>query len=138
MSENEKKETPELDIPGLLALKAFERPRPDYTEKRVQNIMREVRTAYKRPSLLLFPDKSAGRAFTQPRYGIAALFIIFLGLQLLESPIPRTQERAPDLTEPEELAVSALSTNQPVALPGIAPVYEPVGKDLTTFVKYSK
>ncbi len=42
--------------------------------------MHAVRAANKRPSLLLFPDKSLGWMLAQPRYGVVALFLVFLVL----------------------------------------------------------
>jgi len=86
MKKDKKQPGEELDIPGLLALKAYEMPDESRVEKSIQNIMREVRTKGRHPSLLLFPDKRMGWMFAQPRYGIAALFVIFIGLQFLERP----------------------------------------------------
>jgi len=126
----------ELDIAGLLALKAYERPSAERVEKNVQNTMRAVRAAHKRPSLLLFPDKSMTWMFAQPRYGIAALFIIFLGLHLLRQPIPRETVGAATIQEPgiEMNLASAVETNIPPshavpavpALPMTRPNYSPL------------
>jgi len=71
-----------------LALKAYERPGKDRVEKNIENVMHAVRAAHKKPSLHHFPDKSMGWMFAQPRYGVAALFLIFLGLHLLHRPVP--------------------------------------------------
>ncbi len=141
MSKSKTKEIPDLDIPGLLALKIFERPQGDRVEKKIQNIMREVRTAHKRPSLLLFPDKSNAWMFAQPRYGVAALFLIFLGLHLLDRPMPKAEVVLPSLIDAStgaDVIASVISTNRPTVppVPGIAPAYQPVASDLATFVNY--
>lgn len=91
----------ELDIAGLLALKGYERPAEGSAEKNIQNIMRRVRSSGNIPSLLLFPDKSSGWMFAQPRYGVAALFIIFLGLHLIDRPLPSAPVGAGTLRAPE-------------------------------------
>lgn len=83
-----KTETPGVNIVGLLSLKVFERPDAERSEKNVQSTMQAVRAAHRRPSLHLFPDKSLGGIFAQPRYGIAALFMIFLGLHLVRQSMP--------------------------------------------------
>ena len=128
MSKNEKTAPAELNIAGLLALKTFERPDEDRAEKNIQNIMREVRAADRTPSLLLFPDKSFGWMFAQPRYGVAALFILFLGLHLLDRPMPVTTAGTIMLKAPETAeAVAAAGTNQikSAAIPGLAPAAFP-------------
>jgi len=81
-------ESPELDLACLLSLKAYERPDAERVEKNIENIMHAVRTAHKRPSLHHFPDKSLTWMFAQPRYGVAALFLLFLGLHLLKGSVP--------------------------------------------------
>jgi len=78
----------DVDLKGFLALKAYERPDESRVEKNIGNIMHAVRTAHKKPSLHHFPDKSLGWMFAQPRYGVAALFLLFLGLHLLNRPVP--------------------------------------------------
>lgn len=128
---SEKKKNPEIDIERLLALKAFEKPSDERIEKNIQNTMRAVREANAKPSLLHFPDKSYTWMFAQPRYGIAALFILFLGLHLLERPMP-TQSPASsgvvsaDPSGDAELAVRMVleSTNSTATVvPGLKPVY---------------
>ncbi len=116
----------ESDLAGLLALKVYERPGKDRVEKNIENVMRAVRTAHKKPSLHHFPDKSMGWMFAQPRYGVAALFLLFLGLHLLDRPL----SDAPIGTTPikmeasTEMELPPLSTNLPpaITLPGITPV----------------
>jgi hypothetical protein len=114
MKEENKKEP---DIARLLALKAYERPDPERVEKNVQSTMQAVRAASMHPSLLLFPDKSMAWMFAQPRYGIAALFIIFLGLHLLRQPIPREAVGPVEAREQRmEIDVASVSeTNAPAA-----------------------
>jgi hypothetical protein len=127
MSEKEKTVDGELDISGLLALKAYESPDGDRVEKNIQNIMREVRMTNNAPSLLFFPDKSFGWMFAQPRYGIAALFIVFLGLHLLERPLPATSVGTVMLRAPETAeAVAAAGTNYVKTVPGLSSPYTAV------------
>ena len=143
MSKNEKTAHTELNIAGLLALKTFEHPEGDRAEKNIQNIMREVRAADRTPSLLLFPDKSFAWMFAQPRYGVAALFILFLGLHLLDRPLPVSTAgtvmlKAPGTAE----AVAAAGTNQikSTAIPGLAPAAFSAfsGESKPTFAAYSE
>jgi hypothetical protein len=128
MSEKEKTVNGELDICGLLALKAYESPDGDRIEKNIQNIMREVRTTNNAPSLLFFPDKSFGWMFAQPRYGVAALFIVFLGLHLLERPLPATSVGTVMLRTPEtaEAVAAAAGTNYVKKVPGLSSLYTSV------------
>ena len=93
----------EFDLIGLLALKAYERPDKDRVEKNIANVMRAVRTAHNKPSLHHFPDKSMGWIFAQPRYGVAALFLLFLGLHLLDRPMPDVPVGASVIEEPSIL-----------------------------------
>jgi hypothetical protein len=132
MSKKETSAGVELDISRLLALKTYERPDPARVEKNIQNVMRAVRNTDQLPTLLHFPDKSLAWMVAQPRYGIAALFIIFLGLHLLERPLPVATSagtamlKAPGTAE----AVAAAGTNQvqSVAVPGLAPYVSLTGE----------
>jgi len=141
MSKEEKAAIPDLDVSGLLALKTYERPDAKRTEKNIQNIMREVRTTSNVPSLLLFPDKSAAWMFAQPRYGVAALFIIFLGLHLLDHPLPAVLVGPVAIhKEPGADIMAAVDTNRlkAAAVPGLTPAYSsPAGEPgaLSSFVK---
>jgi len=118
-----KTEPLDLDIAGLLALKTYERPDADRTEKNIQNIMREVRSASNKPALLLFPDKGFSWMFTRPRYGIAALFILFLGLHLIDRPVPAVPVGTAILTmsEPVTPVIASVETNRvkTVIIPGV-------------------
>lgn len=137
---NEKKETPELDISGLLGLKKFERPDAGRNEKNIQNIMRVVRTTNNLPSLLLFPDKSFAWMFAQPRYGIAALFVLFLGLHLLDRPIPVSAGGpAVAIKTPGVDVIEAVNTNnlKAAAIPGIPAAFSVAG-DPETLSSYLK
>jgi hypothetical protein len=137
---NEKTEASELDIIGLLALKKFEHPDAGRSEKNIQNIMRVVRSTNNVPSLLLFPDKSAAWMFAQPRYGIAALFVIFLGLHLLDRPMPvATGGSGIVMKVPDVDIMAAVNTNElkSVAIPGISPPLSVAGEpeNLSSYLK---
>jgi len=122
----------ESDLTGLLALKAYERPGQDRVEKNIENVMRAVRTAHKKPSLHHFPDKSLGWMFAQPRYGVAALFLLFLGLHLLNRPVPDAPVGASAIEEPsivmempEGIETNAVSIS---GLPAVDPVFPSLAK----------
>lgn len=69
----------------LLHLKRYEVPDPSRMVKNKQNIMRLVReeSTRKRWSLSDLIEVNIPWFFAEPRYGIAALFIVFAGLQFL-------------------------------------------------------
>lgn len=141
MSQETKTAGPELDMTRLLALKTYERPDGTRTEKNIQNIMREVRAADRTPSLLLFPDKNFAWMFTQPRYGVAALFILFLGLHMLNRPMPRVPVGNTSLVPPEPAAeVAAAGTNQTqaVTVPGLTPAYTSFAGEPESLSSYVK
>ncbi|NOU35868.1 MAG: hypothetical protein HOO88_03755 [Kiritimatiellaceae bacterium] len=124
MSNTKKSETPELNIAGLLALKTYERPDANRVEKNIQNTMRAVRTTNNDPSLLLFPDKSFGWMVAQPRYGIAALFVIFLGMNLLNRPLPSAAPGSSPILKVPGVEIAAIAgTNgfKKTSVPGITP-----------------
>lgn len=120
-------ENTELDLTGLLALKAYERPDKARAEKNIEDTLRAVRTAHKRPSIHHFPDKSMGWMFAQPRYGVAALFILFLVLHLLDRPLPEAPAESSVIEKPTMGVAppSGISTNTIVVpeLPAIDPVH---------------
>jgi len=119
---------PELDVKELLILKAYARPDRDRIEKNIENIMHAVRSAHKRPSLHHFPDKSLTWMFAQPRYGVAALFLIFLGLHLLKAPVPEAPVGPGVIEEPGIHLSSGMETN---AVPGAGiPAVDPVHPSL--------
>ena len=118
-----KKKDGDFDIAGLLALKSFECPDSDRVEKNIHSTMRAVREANRRPSLHLFPDKRLAWMFAQPRYGVAALFILFLGLQLMRPTMPvdsvsfQTAQK-PDLAQ-MDLSSVATESNSTVVIPPV-------------------
>lgn len=121
MSKKKKTETPELDIVGLLALKSYERPDAFRVEKNIQNTMRAVRATSNVPSL--FPDKNFAWMFAQPRYGVAALFVLFLGLHLLERPLPIAPVGSMAVVKaPDVESMASMDTNQlkATSIPGIS------------------
>lgn len=136
---NKKQQISEQDIAGLLALKKFERPDAGRTEKNIQNIMRSVRTTNNVPSLLFFPDKSFAWMFAQPRYGIAALFVIFLGMNLLNRPVPiSTAGTVPALQEPSpEMVLPGTNHLNAAPLPGISSAFSVAGEPapLSSYIK---
>lgn len=114
---------PELNVKELLELKVYERPDGKRGEKNIENIMHAVRTAHKRPSLHHFPHKNVAWMFAQPRYGVAALFIIFLGLHLLERPVPETTVGPGVIEEPGIELSSGIGTNSVPEIPAVEPVH---------------
>jgi hypothetical protein len=141
MSKNKKTAASELDITGLLALKTYERPEKERAEKSIQNIMREVRSADRMPSLLLFPDKSFAWMFAQPRYGVAALFIIFLGLHLLDRPMPvMTSGPVAIIKGPGAEIMAAVDTNhlKAAAVPGLTPPFSIASEAKPVFASYNE
>ncbi len=117
---------PELDVAGLLVLKTYERPAAGRVEKNIESVMHAVRTAHKRPSLHHFPDKSLGWMFAQPRYGVAALFLLFLGLHLLNHPVPETPIGPGIIKEPQPV-IEMMAGTETNAVPASGiPALEPV------------
>ena len=140
MRKDKKTEATELDIAGLLALKDYERPDALRVEKNIQNTMRAVRTTSNAPSLLIFPDKSFAWMFAQPRYGVAALFVLFLGLHLLERPLPSASIGSLAVVKaPGVEIMAAVDTNQlkASAIPGISPPLSVAGEPepLSSYLK---
>ena len=73
----------DVRLQQLLHLKKYETPSPERMVKNKQNIMRQVREANskKRWSLGDLIEMNIPWFFAEPRYGIAALFIVFAALQ---------------------------------------------------------
>ncbi|MDZ8118286.1 hypothetical protein [Pontiella agarivorans] len=73
----------DLVLQQLLHLKSYERPDPSRMTRNKQNIMRSVRQVQsrKRKPLLDLLELNIPWFFAEPKYGIAALFVAFLGLQ---------------------------------------------------------
>lgn len=127
-------EAADLDIERLLVLKRFERPNKERTEKNIQNIMRAVRTTSNVPSLLIFPDKSFTWMFAQPRYGVAALFVLFLGLHLLDRPMPvAAGSPVAVIKAPGVEIMTPVDTNglKAATIPGITPAFSVAGESAT-------
>jgi len=121
MSKNKKTEASKLDIAGLLALKAYEHPDAARVEKNIQSTMRTVRATSNVQTL--FPDKSFAWMFAQPRYGVAALFVLFLGLHLLERPLPASSVGSMAVVKaPDVESMASMDTNQlkATSIPGIS------------------
>ncbi|QBG49090.1 hypothetical protein EGM51_17430 [Verrucomicrobia bacterium S94] len=76
-------EQADLILQQLLHLKSYERPDPSRMTRNKQNIMRSVRQAQARKPkpFLDMLEFSIPWFFAEPKYGIAALFLAFLGLQ---------------------------------------------------------
>lgn len=135
----------ELTIRGLLSLKVYERPDESRMEKNMQNIMRRVRQENNLPAFLLFPEQGFSWAFAQPRYGVAALFLLFFTLHLVNRPVPTSPGSSPSLINSpleQEIAVMGALTNRTErpAIPGMPqralyrpPVQGDVRSVLTSF-----
>lgn len=90
MDKNDNLETPsggtddEL-LQKLFHLKSYEIPDPDRMTRNKQNIMRQVREANGKARWDLFDllEVNIPWFFAEPKYGIAALFVAFAGLQYL-------------------------------------------------------
>lgn len=116
-----KEKNERLDVARLLSLKAYERPRPECVEENVSQILRAVRAAPNpRPQRV---SLNFGWFFAQPRYGIAALFVLFLGLHFVRKPAARPPVYAVHAVAPLEAQQidSAAETNQMPMVPTIAP-----------------
>ncbi|MDF7801461.1 hypothetical protein P4C99_18430 [Pontiellaceae bacterium B1224] len=88
MNEKAPVETPaeeaaDVLLQKLLHLKQYERPEDSRMTRNKQNIMRSVRQAQseKRKPLLDMLAVNIPWFFAEPKYGIAALFVVFIGLQ---------------------------------------------------------
>lgn len=140
---SEKQKISESDLIGLLALKAYERPNEDRVEKNIQNIMRAVRNTDNAPaSILLFPEKGFSWILERPRYGIAALFILFLGMHLINRPLNALHENPTlSIEKPEPindamavLTATAIATNQPQATTNIFNIRRPVATSVPSML----
>ena len=118
----------DIDLEGLLSLKIYERPSEAQTAAWIDSTMQAVRAAHQRPSLLLFPDKSLGWMFAQPRYGIAALFILFLALHMLKPPIQTTPPSSIQDAPFKADLIDSLPTNEvsSLTIPGMIHDYTTV------------
>lgn len=73
----------DLMLKQLLQLKAYEKPDSSRMTRNKQNIMRQVRQSQseQRKPLLDRLELNIPWFFAEPKYGIAALFVAFVGLQ---------------------------------------------------------
>ncbi len=135
-----KTEVPDLDVAGLLALKTYERPDAARAEKNIQSIMRGIHAFERGPSTQAVNRKLG--IFAQPRYGIAVLFVLFLGLHLIDRPVPSVSAGSVALEEPSSGLdiMASIDTNRTkaVAVPGIKPAYNPLAGEAASFTDYSK
>ena len=84
----------DLRLQQLLQLKQYEKPDSARMIRNKQNIMRRVREAQASPkwSLSRLVEVKIPWFFAEPRYGIAALLIVFAGLQILSTTAQRNRE----------------------------------------------
>jgi hypothetical protein len=82
-NETTAEEQADVLLQKLLQLKQYETPDVARMTRNKQNIMRQVRQAHseKRKSLLDLLELNIPWFFAEPKYGIAALFVAFVGLQ---------------------------------------------------------
>ena len=129
-------ETPEIDMARLLSLKAFEHPDAERVEKNIQSTLQAVRAAHHQPSLHFFPDKSLAWMFAQPRYGIAALFVLFLGLHVMQRSMPTESVGSGVVVEEPgaELDLASMvdtNVSPSMAMPAVRPAYSSLAKPLS-------
>jgi hypothetical protein len=152
--ENNKYETAaedpaELLLRQLMHLKNYEMPEPARMVRNKQNIMREVRkaNASKRMSLGDFLEMNMPWFFAEPKYGIAALFLAFVGLQYAGVSSRNSYQSTGIYTTTSDLASygnkpETASTNYYPRLPSNLPLFEsPDGGDGTVLpagFKYRK
>ncbi len=123
MMKNKNSEEPvdslaDIRLQQLLHLKRYETPDATRMVRSKQNIMRQVResSSRKRWTLGDLLEVNIPWFFAEPRYGVAALFIVFAGLQFLGR--PQKQVRTGIYTAPTakmaayEQAAPANYTNQ--------------------------
>ena len=116
----------------LLHLKNYETPSADRMIKHRQNIMRQIRevSGRKRWSLSDLLEVNIPWFFAEPRYGIAALFIVFAGLQFwAASSQKQTQSATGIYTSENNMAV----LNQNTALPTNSISYPKLPDNLSIF-----
>jgi hypothetical protein len=113
----------------LMHLKQYETPDPDRMRRNRQNIMREVRKArseQKKPLLDLM-EINIPWFFAEPKYGIAAVFVAFVGLQYLGT-TARTSSRDTGIYTTGNIAAleqsSTISTNNSYSYPTLPDNYQ--------------
>jgi len=102
----------------LLHLKGFETPTSARMSRSRQNIMREVRSigSKKERTFGELLEMNIPWFFAEPRYGIAALFVLFAGLHFLGLSTQNTDRKTGLYSAPssEWASASASSSNQVV------------------------
>ncbi|MBM4152132.1 MAG: RNA polymerase sigma factor, partial [Kiritimatiellaceae bacterium] len=127
----------EQHLADLAALKTYERSGSAQIEKTVQNTMRIVRSTNNIPSLLFLPEKDSAW-FTQPRYGIIALFVLFLAMHQVKRPLPMITEGSTNSQQSTTNTALWFRTDQlyPTAIPEPPPF--PVTNNASTQPYYLK
>lgn len=139
----------EVLLRQLMHLKQYETPDATRMVRSRQNIMRTVRQAQagKRKSLGDLLEINMPWFFADPKYGIAALFVAFVGLQYLGMNAQNSTRSTGIYTTTSNLAAYGkpsgnTTTNQYPRLPGNQPLFEsPEGGDGTVMpagFKYRK
>jgi hypothetical protein len=143
MGENNKRETPaddpaELLFRQLMHLKNYEKPETARMTRNKQNIMREVRKAQasKRMNLGDVLEMNMPWFFAEPKYGIAALFLAFVGLQYAGIHSRTSYQSTGIYSTANDLAAYAkkpetVSTNYYPRLPSNLPLFESPDGDAT-------
>lgn len=131
-------ETPaEVLLQQLMHLKTYEVPETARMTRNRQNIMREIRNAQANPrrSLGDLIESSMPWFFAEPKYGIAALFIAFVGLQYIGINARTSSQSTGIYTSNTtdysyDNTAAAISTNRYPRLPDTRSLFEsPTGND---------
>lgn len=122
-------EPAEVLLQQLIHLKHYETPDPDRMRRSRQNIMREVRKvqADKRKPLLDLMEVNIPWFFAEPKYGIAAVFVAFIGLQYLGSTARNSSTNTGIYTSGSVAALeqsTTISTNNSYAYPSLPDNYQ--------------
>ena len=113
----------------LIHLKQFETPDPDRMRRSKQNIMRGVRQAQagKRKPLLDLMELNIPWFFAEPKYGIAAVFVAFIGLQYVGTTARNSSKSTGIYTTGTMAALeqsSTISTNNTYSYPSLPDNYQ--------------
>ena len=97
----------------LFHLKGYERPDPARMVRSRQNIMRQIReTKARKWTLSDLLEVNIPWFFAEPRYGIAALFVVFAALQFWGVNAQKQMQADTDMYVPsQEVAVAEASAN---------------------------
>lgn len=122
-------EPAEVLLRQLMHLKHYEIPDADRMRRSKQNIMREVRhvQSEKRKPLLDRLELNIPWFFAEPKYGIAAVFVAFIGLQYLGN-TARNSSRSTGIYTTGDMASleqsSSISTNNTFSYPSLPDNYQ--------------